>query len=336
MRDFILIGNENSKRTRYLRQAADPAACRFSCIDHGELYCRFDEFITEWKTTNPIIKIDPPEFQNSNISRFFLDDEAFGKYFDLLRLLGQLKFTFLNSPGMILLTLDKEKTKRILMEHSVPATGLIGADYHSAEEILSLPEPNIFIKPKSGSGASGVFALRKSRRSGKFCLYTSSRLSRDGLVNTKRIYKIENIEEIEKYLNAIVPLPHVVERWIPKDTFRGYAYDLRVVFQFGNVDYIVPRLSKSPITNLHLNNHAVLYGDLHLENKVREDIEELCVNAMKYFPGLNSAGIDILLTKNKKPMIIEINGQGDLIHQDIYNGNTIYKNQLKGIINGST
>ena len=42
------------------------------------------------------------------------------------------------------------------------------------------------------------------------------------------------------------------------------------------------------------------------------------------------AGIDIAFTKNMKTAyIIEINGQGDLIYQDIYNENIIYTNQVK-------
>ena len=51
---------------------------------------------------------------------------------------------------------------------------------------------------------------------------------------------------------------------------------------------------------------------------------------MKLFPGLSMAGIDILLEKGgKQPRIIEINGQGDLIYQDIFHENTIYKRQIK-------
>ncbi len=59
------------------------------------------------------------------------------------------------------------------------------------------------------------------------------------------------------------------------------------------------------------------------------EIRCLCRDAMKLFPGLLSAGIDILLEKGTlRPRIIEINGQGDLIYQDIYAENTIYKQQV--------
>ena len=63
-------------------------------------------------------------------------------------------------------------------------------------------------------------------------------------------------------------------------------------------------------------------------------IEELCQEAVDCFKGLNYAGIDILLRgKNLEPVIIEMNAQGDLIYQDIYNENKIYKNQLIRMVN---
>ena len=50
---------------------------------------------------------------------------------------------------------------------------------------------------------------------------------------------------------------------------------------------------------------------------------------MQLFPNLNVAGFDILLEKNtKKPYIIEINSQGDLMYTDIFDNNMIYKNQI--------
>ena len=53
---------------------------------------------------------------------------------------------------------------------------------------------------------------------------------------------------------------------------------------------------------------------------------------MDCFPGLRSAGIDILLEKGSlRPRIIEMNAQGDLIYQDIYHENVIYSQQVRMI-----
>ena len=61
-----------------------------------------------------------------------------------------------------------------------------------------------------------------------------------------------------------------------------------------------------------------------------ESIRRVCSQAMRLYPGLSMAGIDILLDKQgRNPKVIEMNGQGDLIYQDIFNENRIYKQQIK-------
>ena len=92
---------------------------------------------------------------------------------------------------------------------------------------------------------------------------------------------------------------------------------------------MVARQSQGPITNLHLNNQALPVEKLNLSAQKKEEIAKLCNNAMELFPALSYAGIDIMLEKNTlNPLIIEINGQGDLLYQDIFQENSIYKKQL--------
>ena len=96
------------------------------------------------------------------------------------------------------------------------------------------------------------------------------------------------------------------------------------------MDFILARLSSGPITNLHLNNHPLKGDALGLPCHVMEDVEQLCIRAAKCYPGLRSAGIDVLLEKGSlRPRIIELNGQGDLIYQDIYDQNRIYLHQAE-------
>ncbi len=104
---------------------------------------------------------------------------------------------------------------------------------------------------------------------------------------------------------------------------------MRVVYQFGQIDYIVARGSTGPITNLHLNNKPIEVEKIGLSEEHIKEISEICKNTMSCFDGLNVAGIDILVTPNKRFKVIEINSQGDLIYADIKAENTIYKNQVK-------
>lgn len=50
---------------------------------------------------------------------------------------------------------------------------------------------------------------------------------------------------------------------------------------------------------------------------------------MTLYPDVHIAGLDVLLTQNLTPYIIEINGQGDLIYQDTCEKNKIYQRQIQ-------
>ena len=96
------------------------------------------------------------------------------------------------------------------------------------------------------------------------------------------------------------------------------------------MDFCLARLSKGPITNLHLNNRPLEYDALGLPRQVLSQVLSLCRSAMSCFPSLSCAGIDILLEKGSlRPRIIEMNAQGDLSYQDIYQENRIYLHQAE-------
>lgn len=209
--------------------------------------------------------------------------------------------------------------------------------------------------------------FQKGGKEGKFCaerfkmkLYSSAFLKDKNLFNSKRLFTMENPKEIRDFLEVLFSMDVMAERWYPKDTLKIHeplideiselreayndgektnkygqrmGYDLRVVYQFGHIAHIVARLAKGPITNLHLNNHAEKADVLGLSREKITEIEKLCREAVSLFPGLNIAGIDIMLDKgSQRPRIIEINGQGDLIYQDIFGENKIYREQVERIL----
>lgn len=199
------------------------------------------------------------------------------------------------------------------------------------EEMCRQQVHQVFIKPIKGSGAAGVSALRWQSRTGQMVLYTCALLQADStLVNTKRLRRFTSKEEIIPLLRHILELDCIVEQWYAKSEYQGYSYDLRAVMQEGQLDFLLARLSKGPITNLHLNNHPVEIAMLGLPQNTLEEIEQICRESMALYPSLRSAGIDILLEKGSmRPRIIEMNGQGDLIYQDIYQENKIYRHQAQ-------
>ena len=157
---------------------------------------------------------------------------------------------------------------------------------------------------------------------------------------------MENKIEICALLDQLLSLGCVVERWHPKADYHGKSYDLRVVFQFRHIAAIVARQSNGPITNLHLNNQALDVKELDLNESVMEQIALVCKRSYEVCTAYQSeatafgvssmTGIDLLLEKGTmRPRVIEINGQGDLIYQDIYRENRIYQEQVRFLAGSS-
>ena len=254
--------------------------------------------------------------------------------------MGQKKgVRFLNPPAEILQLLDKVACKEKLQKHQVSVTTMVAKQVRNYMELKALMMErklySVFLKPVYGSGAAGILALSMNPVKGNVVAYTAACIEDDVLFQQKNIRKITEENEVERLVNAITSLETIVERWYPKATLEGEPFDFRVLWQFGRMEYLVARKSASPITNLHLNNGAVSLEDvLHSketwnQGDIQKEIEKLCEEAMTLFPRVNVAGLDVMLDKKTgKPRIIEINGQGDLLYQDIYGENRIYREQI--------
>ena len=352
---IILIGTEDSKRTRFFGKAAQQRGVSFRFIDWKELAGWKDiKKIAAEQFQGAVVKIDPPSYQLIKLQDMQV---SLAEYQNFLKELQEAccqrihsseeilqVFQFLNSPKGILQTLDKRFAKRTLMEHGVSVTEMFSEKPETVQQLLDIMKKyraySVFVKPEYFSGAAGVVALRQQPSTGRMVAYTSCKLvdsemlpegeKETCLCNTKTLYRMENSEEIFALLEELLKLGVIVERWYPKDMLQGKSYDLRVVYQFGKIEHIVVRQSGGPITNLHLNNQAVDVECLKLSQEKLADLEELCKRAMSCFHGLSMAGIDVMLDKgSRKPRIIELNGQGDLIYQDIYGENRIYGKQIE-------
>lgn len=337
MRQAVLLGNRDTKRTVYLSRAAAQEGLPLRFVDWSG--------VQDWMACPPggeiFLKIDPPLWESASLDEL---DDLTQKYAGQLAAIAQMGETcgvrFFNRPSAIGELLDKRTCKERLLSAGLPVTELLSAEVTdeeklSVEGLLERMQKQrvhqIFIKPVKGSGAAGVSAFRWQPLTGRMALYTCALETADGgLVNTKRLRRFAEPEEIFLLLERILSLGCIVERWYAKTAYQGLSYDLRAVVQDNEVDFILARLSKGPITNLHLNNHPLKADALGLPGLVLESAADLCKRAVGCFPGLRSAGIDLLLEKgSRKPRIIEMNAQGDLIYQDIFHENVIYRHQAR-------
>ena len=318
-----LVGGRNTKRTSYFLKAAKELQVPVDFVEWQEISD------INWKYD--VVKLDPFVFGESDLSEM---NGLLETYRVQLVNLQNAGCCFLNTPEGILSVLDKRGCKEKLMQNGVSVTELLSAQPRTVGQLHEEMESNrmfsVFIKPVYSSGAAGVAAYRRLPGKNKMVLYTSCCFKEGKLFNTKKLFRMEKWQEIRPLLEAVLSLGVIVERWRPKESFQGKSYDLRVVWQFGKIEYMLARQSLGPVTNLHLNNAPLALEKLGLSHQTVDGIEKSCGQAMKCFPQLSMAGIDVLLEKgSRKPYIIEINGQGDLIYQDIFHENRIYKRQIE-------
>ena len=326
--EIVLVGEANSRRTEFFIKAAAELAISVKFIPYPGInrLSNFDLTLLE----NCAVKIDPPLPHSGCINS--INDISL-HYSQFLQGLSAIKTAkFLNTPDKILHVMDKQQFK-----HTLINAGICTAPYfpgiNSISEIRELaaskPINGVFIKPRFGSGAAGAIAYRRNKKTHEEVIYTTVDYSNGQFYNNSKLRHVRDKHELEAIVNFILQTDGLVEAWIPKSSFAGKVYDLRVVWQFGKIEYAVARLSGGTITNLHLGGRAIDISELGLSSKTLYEIEDLCDKTMALFPGLNSGGLDILLEKGTfKPYVIEVNGQGDLLHKDIRGENKLYKSQL--------
>ncbi|MDR1402770.1 MAG: STM4014 family protein [Tannerellaceae bacterium] len=321
----VVVSNEPSQRTAYFIKAGEYAGVNVRFITYRELEQRLPAY------RNMLIKLEPPLYHQAGWKACHA---LCMEYIEWLRRIARLESDptarFLNRPEAIVHALDKAESKRRLAGlRTTPLLSPAVEGFHSLVGLLSEQHCSAaFIKPRFGSGAAGILALRYHKKKGRFAACTT--LAQNGALayNTRRINRLTDTRQIAGLVNTVAETGALAERWIPKDSLCGETYDLRVVCQFDRIACLAVRCSKGAITNLHLNNKALPPACLRLPAGVMDEIKDLCIRATR-LSALQYAGIDVLIEKDaKRPYIIEVNGQGDHIRRDLYDGNTIYKNQL--------
>ncbi|GII27923.1 STM4014 family protein [Planotetraspora mira] len=249
------------------------------------------------------------------------------------------------SPGSALLgdvdeiavMFDKRLCHERLRAAGVPVPPALQGQVGSYRELRELMTrdgwPRVFVKPAHGSSASGVIAFQALGARVK--AVTSAALpdgwgtGTDGpgeagrgrrggasLYNSLRVRTYESETDVAAVVGALAPDGLHVERWFPKASMDGRAFDLRVVVVAGAPTHVVVRVGRTPMTNLHLGG---VRGDL---GRVRERLGtagwqgalDVCVRAADCFPGSLAIGVDLMIgTDWRSTAVAEVNAFGDLL-----------------------
>lgn len=373
---FLVIGNPGSRRTALFQAAlAELRLPQAQVISYLDLLSGC-EALPRAVRDGTIVRIESPgkdfEVERALIAEGADDDEGFDRisrraaqslsfergrilypcqwylgYCAALRLIeGQLAegppHQLMNSPAEIALMFDKIACHHLLNERGVPVARSLGAVISFDDLVERMREQNcyrVFVKLAYGSSASGVVAYQTDGR--RHQATTTVEMARHSgelrLYNSRRIRVYRDWREIAELIDALCRNRVQVEQWLPKAWFDNQTFDLRVVMIAGLACHTVARLSRSPMTNLHLLNER---GD---PDAVREKIGQAawdgamrnCERAMECFPESLYAGIDLLFTPDhRRHAVIEVNAFGDLLPGVLLQGRDTYIAELLAMIGG--
>jgi glutathione synthase/RimK-type ligase-like ATP-grasp enzyme len=244
--------------------------------------------------------------------------------------------TLMNHPDDIAAMFDKRACHRRMSAAQIAVPRGLGSVGSYDELIVAMRRercPRVFVKLAHGSSASGVVALQISQR--QQLATTTVELVQSGgqlqLYNSRRLRSYRDPHEIAMLINALCRHGVHVEQWLPKAGIDGRTCDLRVVVIGGRIRHVVVRLSRGPMTNLHLLNARGSFEALlaHMGKAAWESASRTCLAAMACFPHSLYAGIDLLISPGyQRHAVLEINAFGDLLPGILHEGEDTYSAEI--------
>lgn len=245
----------------------------------------------------------------------------------------------MSRPEEIALMFDKPRCHQRLLQAGIPVPRSLGP-VHSYEELLERMRrygcPRVFVKLAHGSSASGVVAYQTS--GGRHHAATTVEMVRTGgelrLYNSRRLQVYRDPRGIGTLIDALCHHRVQVEEWLPKAGFEGRVCDVRVVVISGQARHAVVRLSRGPMTNLHLLNGRAEPEALRarMGEAAWEAAMRTCEQAMTCFPGSLYAGIDLLVSPGfRRHAVLEANAFGDLLPGALWEGVDTYTAEIEAM-----
>lgn len=292
---------------------------------------------------------EPEDLPYERLSRRAVEELSFEKgrilpsrqwylgYCQLLKHIEQQvkRSQFMNPAEDIMLMFDKRAAHALFAEHAIAVPAALEPVNSYAELIDQMQRRGwwrVFLKLAHGSSASGVVAYRFAGN--RHQAITTVEMVHTGneqkLYNTRDICVYQQHKEIVALIDALCRHRVHVEQWLPKAGYAQGVFDLRVVMIARQVQHVVARLSRTPMTNLHLLNQR---GDtseiLAAIGEARwEQACQTCEQVARRFESLYM-GIDLLFTSGfKRHAIAEVNAFGDLLPGVLHNNQDTYTTEI--------
>lgn len=227
----------------------------------------------------------------------------------------------MNAPGSIGLLFDKTRCHARLIAEGLPCPRALGpiVSYDALRDRMRETRVGrVFVKLNCGSSASGVVAFESNGR--RVQGFTTTELVEPSngrgpvLYNSRRIRRIEDERAIARLIDALALEDVHVEQWVPKAGLDGHTFDVRVVVIAGRPEHAVVRMSRSPMTNLHLKNRRADVALLRSRMSVAawESLLVTCRRVACVFPDCQYLGVDVaVLPGFRRHVVLEVNAFGD-------------------------
>ena len=253
-------------------------------------------------------------------------------------LIDPLKNLCVNPPQEILTLCDKAHCRTRFKENGIqsppPLTPMPPNFEALKRKMLAEEMPRVFIKLRHGSSAAGIGALSIDDTS--MLLQTSVGWDEEGPFSSLRLRRYTQPELIKKVIDWILNEGAIVERWLSKMTLDGREFDLRVLVIDRVAHHVVGRVSREghPMTNLHLGSDKINASTVKtlLGVDCWTQTLTLCEATAASFSGYLCVGVDVMITPEKTPVIIEANAFGDLLMRDPEHRMNTYEAQLNALL----
>jgi hypothetical protein len=244
-----------------------------------------------------------------------------------------------HQPADVEVLFDKCRCQELFARHGIPVPRGLGP-VHSFEELHEWMRATgcrrVFVKLAHGSSASGVVAYQTG--GGQQLAQTTVEMVRHGgelrLYNSRKIRRYHRLADVAELIDALAREGVRVEEWVPKAGLDGHVFDLRVVVIAGRARHVVVRMSRSPMTNLHLLNRR---GDLaavldRMGPEAWEAARRTCERTAAVFPDSLHLGVDLLIAPGfRRHAVLEGNAFGDLLPDVLSEDMDTYEAEVRAV-----
>ncbi|MBD8500943.1 STM4014 family protein [Paenibacillus arenosi] len=248
---------------------------------------------------------------------------------------------WMNDPKDIAAMFDKRHTHQILTSAGLPVPRRLAApeaipNYDTLRDAMAKERIyRLFIKLAAGSGACGVIAYQVNPVTGAESAVTTigveNYLRRPPIFyNVKKLANYKDPQVIRQIINWLLRHGAHVEQWIPKASYRDRTFDIRQLVVAGKACHSIARVSRTPITNLHLDSDRMSLEEVGISEQLQASVRQCAEQTLSVFPRSTVAGIDVCLTSgSNRPYVLDVNPFGDLLYHSYYVGHDPYEWEMK-------